>query len=64
MCFLLQIILAFTDLIQVCLVPAAYIENSRHRASSSFGDRTGRGGELNRLEALVAVATSGDNGLR
>ncbi|KAJ9631290.1 biofilm and cell wall regulator 1 [Exophiala oligosperma] len=48
----------------VCLAPAAYIENNRHRTSSSFGDRTGRGGDLNRLEALVAVATSGDNGAR
>ncbi|KIW11182.1 biofilm and cell wall regulator 1 [Exophiala spinifera] len=48
----------------VCLAPAAYIENSRHSGSSSFGDRSGRGGELNRLEALVAVATSADNGAR
>lgn len=46
------------DLLQVCLAPAPYIEPGRHDTASSFHDRTGRGGEMNRLEALVAVATS------
>ncbi|KAJ9504109.1 Up in starvation [Exophiala xenobiotica] len=49
---------------QVCLAPAPYIEPTRHEISSSFADRAGRGGELNRLEALVAVATSGEIGRR
>ncbi|KAK5275396.1 Up in starvation [Exophiala xenobiotica] len=48
----------------VCLAPAPYIEPTRHEISSSFADRVGRGGELNRLEALVAVATSGEIGRR
>ncbi|KAH0835306.1 hypothetical protein AYO21_01529 [Fonsecaea monophora] len=48
----------------VCLAPAPYIEQSRHQNTTSFGDRNGTGGGMNRLEALVAVATSGDNAAR
>lgn len=47
-----------TDLLQVCLAPAPYIEPGRHDTASSFHDRAGRGNDMNRLEALVAVATS------
>ncbi|KIV81961.1 hypothetical protein PV11_04107 [Exophiala sideris] len=47
----------------VCLAPAPYIEPGRHDTTSSFHDRAGRGGDMNRLEALVAVATS-ENGPR
>lgn len=49
---------------QVCLAPSPYIEDNRHQRAASFNDRSGGGGEMNRLEALVAVATSGENGAR
>ncbi|EXJ67063.1 uncharacterized protein A1O5_09709 [Cladophialophora psammophila CBS 110553] len=48
----------------VCLAPAPYLEQGRHRNSASFGNRNGGGGGMNRLEALVAVATSEDNAAR
>ncbi|KAJ9604080.1 Up in starvation [Cladophialophora chaetospira] len=48
----------------VCLVPPQYVDPGRHQHLSSFGDGSGHGGEMNRLEALVAVATSGENGAR
>jgi hypothetical protein len=53
-----------TNLLQVCLAPSPYIDSGRHQNMVSFGDRSGTGGEMNRLEALVAVATSGENGPR
>ncbi|KAK5057545.1 hypothetical protein LTR84_011545 [Exophiala bonariae] len=48
----------------VCLAPSPYIEDSRHQRTVSFNERGAGGGEMNRLEALVAVATSGENGSR
>jgi len=49
---------------QGCLGPAArvaspYADRRRER-TTSFGERSSNGGEMNRLEALVAVATSGE----
>ncbi len=55
---------ALTNSLQVCLAPSPYIDSGRHQNMTSFGDRAGTGGEMNRLEALVAVATSGENGPR
>ncbi|KIX06906.1 uncharacterized protein Z518_04882 [Rhinocladiella mackenziei CBS 650.93] len=48
----------------VCLAPAPYIETTRHQNTTSYHERGGTGSEMNRLEALVAVATSGENGAR
>ncbi|KAI1612363.1 Cys2His2 zinc finger developmental/cell cycle regulator [Exophiala viscosa] len=47
----------------VCLAPAPYIEPGRQDTAPSFHDRASRGSDMNRLEALVAVATS-ENGPR
>ncbi|EXJ85792.1 hypothetical protein A1O1_06160 [Capronia coronata CBS 617.96] len=47
----------------VCLAPSPYIGATRHQHSASFGGRSS-GGEMNRLEALVAVATSEENSVR
>ena len=38
----------------------SYAERSARERTTSFGERSSNGGEMNRLEALVAVATSGD----
>ncbi|KIV96797.1 biofilm and cell wall regulator 1 [Exophiala mesophila] len=43
-----------------CLAPPAYMDSARHQRNSSFGSRGAHGGEMNRLDALVAVATSGE----
>lgn len=45
---------------QACLAPATYMDTGRHQRTSSFGGRGVHGGEMNRLDALVAVATSGE----
>jgi C2H2 transcription facotor len=50
--------------LQSCLGPAAqgpttYATQGRER-TTSFGERSSNGGDMNRLEALVAVATSGE----
>ncbi|OCT47398.1 C2H2 transcription factor [Cladophialophora carrionii] len=55
---------AKVTLLQACLVPAPFIEPGHHQHPMSFGGRSGHGGEMNRLEALVAVATSGENSAR
>lgn len=45
---------------QACVAPPTYMDTGRHQRTSSFGGRGVHGGEMNRLDALVAVATSGE----
>ena len=51
------------NVVQVCL-NGPYSETGHHQRAMSFGDRSTHGGQMNRLEALVAVATSGENSAR
>ena len=49
--------------VQPCLGPPApisptYVNRSARERTTSFGERSSNGGDMNRLEALVAVATS------
>jgi hypothetical protein len=41
-----------------------YADRSARERTTSFGERSTNGGEMNRLEALVAVATSGEAAAR
>jgi hypothetical protein len=37
-----------------------FVDRAQRDRATSFGERSSSGGDMNRLEALVAVATSGE----